>query len=253
MDLTVVIPTLNEARYLPGTLEAVRDRADATPPVVVADCGSVDATVAIAREHGAEVIVDPALENRGEAANAGAERAGSKNLLFLDADTRPPRGYDTEIAAALERPGVVGGAFEISFDGTGFALRVVEWVDRLRYRSRQLYYGDQGVFVSAAAFSRVGGFPPVSLFESAELCRCLKRHGRLVLIRSPVETSSRRFEKGGVWRVFAHDLRLWWLHLVGRRFERFGPAYWKENRLRGEADEVVPWLRDQRSTPPRGR
>ena len=54
LDLTVVIPVLNEARNLPGCLEALGK--DLAAKVVVVDSGSTDETCRIAAEWGAEVI-----------------------------------------------------------------------------------------------------------------------------------------------------------------------------------------------------
>lgn len=235
MRLSVVIPTLNEAAYLPAALDALERHAAAGGPceVIVADCGSADGTAEIARARGCRVVAGEGWCCRGQAADAGAREAAGDVLLFLDADTRPPAGYDREIEAALARPRVVGGAFEFELDGRGWPLRVVELVDRIRYRVRRFYYGDQALFVRAEAFRRVGGFPPVELFETAELCRRLRRVGRLVLVSRPAATSPRRFQEGGVWRVFLHDVYLWALHLCGRRFEHHAPAYWQENRRRG--------------------
>jgi hypothetical protein len=33
--------------------------------------------------------------------------------------------------------------------------------------------------------------------------------------------------------VLAHDCRIWWLELIGRPTEQFGPAYQADNRRRG--------------------
>lgn len=238
MKLSVVIPTLNEARYLRGAVEALRGNARLGAPhqVVVADCGSDDGTAELAAELGTEVIGGLHLDCRAAAVNAGAARATGDVLLFLDADSRPPPAYDAAIRRALERPRVVGGAFEIRFDGRGLSLRVVELVDRVRYRIRRSYYGDQGVFVRADAFRRAGGFPPLPILESAELCRRLRRLGRLTLLRPPIVTSARRFVEGGVWRVFLHDVRIWFLHAVGLSTGHYGPAYWEENRRRGRRE-----------------
>ena len=106
-------------------------------------------------------------------------------------------------------------------------------INRVRYRLWPWYYGDQGVFVRASVFRRVGGYPARRLLESSDLCRALGRCGRLVLIHKPLRTSPRRFLAGGTWRVLAHDVAVWWLDLVGRPTEHFGPAYQEDNRRRG--------------------
>jgi rSAM/selenodomain-associated transferase 2 len=240
--LSVIVPTLNEEATLVAAVEAVRERAVLGPPheVIVADSGSADGTRAVAARLGVrwvEAHADRAAPpGRAASLNAGARAATGDVLLFLDADTLLPEGWDREIASALDRPEAVGGAFELAFDGTELRLRLVELVDRIRYRISRYYYGDQAVFARADAFRRVGGFPEQPLLESADLCKKLKRVGRLVLVRRRVLTSPRRFRDGGILRVFAHDIRLWLLHRLGRPLERHGERYWEENRRRGRPE-----------------
>ena len=235
----MILPTLNEEATLAATVGALRARAALGPPheVIVADSGSTDGTRAVAAGLGARwplIPRDPGPpRGRAAALNAGARIATGEVLLFLDADTLLPEGWDREAAAALGRPTVVGGAFELAFDGPELRLRLVELVDRIRYRISRYYYGDQAVFARAEAFRRVGGFPEQPLLESADLCKRLKRVGRLVLVRRRVLTSPRRFRDGGILRVFAHDIWLWLLHRLGRPLERHGERYWEENRRRG--------------------
>ena len=169
------------------------------------------------------------------AENAGAARATGDVLLFLDADSTVPRGYDRAIGRALRDPEVVGGAFEFALDPWAFGVRLVEIVNRIRYRLWPLYYGDQGIFVRAAVFRRVKGYPPRRILEASDFCRVLRREGRLVLLRQRLMTSSRRFLEGGVFRVLAQDVRIWWLDLVGRPTEPLAVAYQENNRRRGLA------------------
>src|ERR1700686_3879828 len=81
--VAVVIPTLNEEASIGGVVRALpRDRVSR---VIVADGGSADATVARAREAGAEVIA--AGRGYGRACLAGAAAAtGAEIVIFMDGD-----------------------------------------------------------------------------------------------------------------------------------------------------------------------
>lgn len=237
MKLSVIIPTLNEAGYLPAAVAAVRRRAALGPPheILVADCRSADGTAELAERLGVRVVCDaPLPDSRAAALNRGAAAASGDVLLFLDADTFVPRGYDRSVRGALRDPQVVGGAFEFALDGREVGLRVVEVINRVRYRIWPRYYGDQGVFVRTAAFRRAGGYPARRILEASDLCRALARHGRLALIHKPMRTSPRRLLEGGTLRVMALYFHIWWLDLVGLPTERFGAAYQENNRRRGE-------------------
>jgi glycosyltransferase involved in cell wall biosynthesis len=237
MKLSIVIPTLNEAGYLPAALAAVRRRAALGPPheLIVADCGSADGTAELAERLGVSVVRDaPPPDSRAAALNRGAAAATGDVLLFLDADTLVPCAYDRSIRGALRDPQVVGGAFENALDGPGWGLRLIEAVNRVRYRIWPRYYGDQGVFVRAAVFRRAGGYPQRRILEAPDLCRTLARYGRLALIHKPMRTSPRRLLEGGLRRVMGLYVRIWWRDLLGLPTEPFGPAYQENNRHRGE-------------------
>lgn len=236
MWLSVIIPTLNEARYLPAAVEQVRLQAALGPlhEVIVADCGSADGTADLAVRLGTRLArAQPPPDSRAAACNLGAAQASGDVLLFLDADTQVPRGYDEAIRRALRPAGVVGGAFEFALDGPQLGLRLVELLNRVRYRLWPLYYGDQGVFARAKAFRQVGGYPERRLLEASDFCWRLRRVGRLVLVPRRMVTSARRFVEGGILRVLVHDCRIWLRDLLGLSTEQFGAAYQEDNRRRG--------------------
>jgi glycosyltransferase involved in cell wall biosynthesis len=236
MHLTILIPTLNEARHLAAAVANARSHAVLGPPheIIVADCGSLDGTADLAERLGTRVVqARPTFCSRAGALNGAAAQATGDAFLFLDADTLLPRGYDQAIQRALADRQVVGGAFEFALDGPQFGLRVVELVNRVRYRVLPYYYGDQAIFVRASVFRSVGGYPQRRLFEASEFCKRVRRRGQMVLVPKYVKTSGRRFVDGGIYRVLGHDGRLWLLDLLGRPTEAFGLAYQENNRRRG--------------------
>lgn len=235
MRLSVVVPTLNEEAWLARAVESVEAgaRAAGAHEVVVADCGSRDGTAALARRLGCRTLVDPGLDARGPAADAGARLATGDVLLFLDADCRLPHGWDRAVAEALSHRTVVGGAFELHLDGPGRGLRLVEALDRMRYRRSHLFYGDQALFVRRTAWVAAGGFRGARILESAKLCRRLKRLGELALLPLPVAASPRRFDDGGLVTVLATDVALWLAGLLRLPIDRRGGTlYWGWNRDR---------------------
>src|SRR5262245_52520577 len=129
MRLSIIIPSLNEARHLTAAVTQARVQAVLGHPheIIVADCGSVDGTPELALRLGTHLVHrEPALASRGAALNFGAAAAVGDVFLFLDADTLVPRGYDKAIQRALRDPHVVGGAFEFALDGPQLGLRLVE-------------------------------------------------------------------------------------------------------------------------------
>ncbi len=237
MKLSIIIPTLNEATYLPVTIEKIKQNAGLEEPyeIIVVDSGSTDETCDIALKLGVKLVKSKGtFAGRAYVLNQAVEFASGDVLLFLDADTLVPQGYDESIENALSNPNVVGGAFEFSLEGPQFGLRVVELINRIRYRIRQRYYGDQGIFVRSHVFRIVGGYPEIGILEAAHFCKKLRKEGELKLIKKRIYTSPRRFLDGGVYKVLGRDIKIWFLDLIGLRVDKYADAYWKENKLRAK-------------------
>lgn len=235
MTLSIIIPTLNEEEYLASTIEHLRKCSNNEHEIIVIDSGSRDKTCDIAKSLGLNLIqCDSNSLGKSHILNQAAERAAGDVLLFLDADTLVPAEFDRLIESSLLDTGVVGGAFEFTLDGPEFGLRVVELINRTRYRVRQRFYGDQGIFVRTEVFERVGGYPEIDLLESAYLCRNLRKHGKLKLIKEEIRTSPRRFIDGGIYRVLWGDIKIWFLDLIGMSVSKYAAPYWKENKSRSK-------------------
>ncbi|MEK9152114.1 MAG: glycosyltransferase [Patescibacteria group bacterium] len=95
--LTIVIPTYNEAEYLPLLLRSLEMQTFRDFEVVVADNHSTDLTREIAREHGCR-IVDGGMPAGGR--NRGAEAANGEAILFLDADVILPDPWFLQMTVA---------------------------------------------------------------------------------------------------------------------------------------------------------
>src|SRR5437879_4964708 len=106
--ISVIIPTLNEGRYLGATLQRLAQNAP-QHEIIVSDGGSTDETIQIASQHGAKVIAS-VLTSAGRALqmNSGARAATGEILLFLHADTYLRSTSLSQIETALQNPAAVG-------------------------------------------------------------------------------------------------------------------------------------------------
>jgi len=107
-QVSVVIPALNEAERLPGTLRALRTIREREYPkleIVVGVGPSFDQTEAIARELG-DVVVNVGL-GPSRARNEAARVASGDIIVFLDADAKPLPGAIRRIADCTSK-NVVG-------------------------------------------------------------------------------------------------------------------------------------------------
>jgi glycosyltransferase involved in cell wall biosynthesis len=88
LELTVVMPCLNEERTLPRcigkALNAMREHG-IVGEVVIVDNGSTDRSVVVAREHGARVVHQP-LKGYGNALRKGFDEARGQFIIMGDCD-----------------------------------------------------------------------------------------------------------------------------------------------------------------------
>ena len=196
--LTVVIPALNEERYIGRTVTSATDQE---VEVIVADGGSKDGTIHEAKSLGAKVIHAP--PGRAGQQNLGAAGATGENLLFLHADTLLPEGFAMQVFETLMSQATVLGAFRFKTDFSQPLMRLVEWITRLRSEYLRLPYGDQGLFMTKSTFEKIGGFPEVPIGEDLLLVRLLTKQekAQVVVVGNAVITSGRRWRKLGPLRT----------------------------------------------------
>jgi rSAM/selenodomain-associated transferase 2 len=213
----VIIPTLNEARRVAAAIESAL--AAGAGEVIVADGGSGDATVAIARGRGARVIEGETM--RARQMNRGAKDAANEALIFLHADTLLPRDGCAAVLDALGSGAVFGG-FRLQFREEAFRLRFAAALINFRTRLTRCPWGDQAQFVSRRAFLESGGFREIPIMEDYELAIRMKRR---VLLRQKVTTSGRRFLERGLLRTSWTNWRIILAWRLGADPEKLARMY----------------------------
>lgn len=100
-SVSVVVPVLDDADALARCLERLGRQTRPPDEVVVVDNGSTDASVAVARAHGARVVTEP---RRGipQAAATGYDAASGDVIVRCDADSLPGRHWLERLVAPLE-------------------------------------------------------------------------------------------------------------------------------------------------------
>ena len=196
--LSIIIPVLNEAKIIRSILSRLQD--DGGIEIIVVDGGSQDNTFELAKAEGVQVLLSP-QKGRAQQMNAGAAIATGDILLFLHGDTQLPPDYLNLVKDTLAQPKAIAGAFELAIDGDGKSLRWIEIMVKWRSRWFSLPYGDQAIFLSRTVFQAMGGFADLPIMEDFELIQRLKKQGRIAIVPAAVLTSSRRWQKLGVFKT----------------------------------------------------
>lgn len=233
-ELTVIVPTLNEADAIACTLRAIQQQLPHAA-LVVADGDSSDRTVALASAVGAQVIASS--RGRGLQCRAGAELVSSEWMLFLHADTVLPAEAGRTVARFIARPEARIATFRLRFDTPSWFLRVCGWCTRID--SVFTRFGDQGILVRTSLYRALGGFPPWPLFEDVAFLQQARRVTRVHSLPACVTTSARRFRQHGAVRQQWLNARLLLRYLSGESPQSLARAY------RAEATSLAT-----RRTPP---
>lgn len=188
-EMSIIIPTLNEAEVLGDTLTAV---ADGSAEIIVIDGGSDDDTVKVARQYTPRVFISP--KGRGLQQDTGARRSRGRVLLFLHADTHLPRNYLVLVREVMADENIVFGAFRLKIHPPCLALNIIALMANIRSRFFSLPYGDQALFVRRSTYLRIGGFRDWPVMEDVDLVRRLNRQGGFRLARGAAHTSARRWQ-----------------------------------------------------------
>lgn len=206
MRLSVVIPVLDDACALQRLLEQFRGFASSAVELIVADGGSRDTSVAVARALADQVVsVEP---GRARQMNAGAKVARGEMLWFVHADAGVSEALLGEILHLS--PSIKWGRCDVFLAGAEWWCRCIGTLMNWRSRVTGIATGDQGIFVARPLFEQCGGYPIIPLMEDIALSRMLRRGSRPVCVAEPMSVDVRRWRERGVLRTV---LLMWWLRL----------------------------------------
>ena len=219
--ISVIIPTLNEEKYIESTLKSVKNQDYKKYEIIVADGKSRDKTVKIAKKYADRIVI---VRKKGPAAgrNAGAKIAKGKILLFLDADTILLFNALTEFAKAF-KANVVGATcpiVPISSKARDFILYwFYDQFAKASIRAKTPQIAGVCCAYRKDAFEKVDGFNEKLKFsEDIDLSKRIGKLGKIVFIEKTLAlTSTRRFEKLGLATAARNHLELYLNYLLTGR------------------------------------
>lgn len=214
-QLTIVIPAKNESRLLPNLLQSLC-RQDypllRSTKVLVADAGSTDGTQQLALSFSDRLdleLIPGGLPSVGR--NAGARRATTPYLLFIDADME------------LKDPTLLRRAIELAQRRNLHCVTTNIWCSNGTLRDHVLYtannlaqYGSillrpfsTGMFMlfDRAVFQKLGGFHEGALYAEDYLLSKKVANRRFGIVRGRIHTTNRRFRNMGHFKIVSMFLK----------------------------------------------
>jgi len=201
--LSIIIPTLNEEKYLPLLLEGIKKQKFSDYEIIIADAGSEDKTVEIAKSFGCR-ITGGGLPAKGR--NEGAKIAQGDIFLFMDADNiYLPENFLENLIKKFKERNLGVASFPLYPDGNKF--------DRLAYglynfwvklSQNFLPHATNTVLVKREVHQKIGGFDEeIKIGEDHYYARRASKFEKFGFIETePVLTSTRRFKREGRFKTY---------------------------------------------------
>lgn len=196
MDISVIVPCVNEVHQLPALLRVLREAGNRFAgdwELLIVDGGSSDGTLAFCADQ-PDVHLLKSAPSRAVQMNVGAQAAKGAILYFVHADTRPPIDCFTEVLTAFQDGEQLGGyAFEM--DSQRRMLAFNSYMTTFNVMATR--GGDQTIFVCQKLFGRLGGFSEsMKIMEEYDLLKRAKGLGTPYhLMKGQTIVSARKYEK----------------------------------------------------------
>lgn len=199
MFLSIIIPTLNEAKHIGRLIDLIQANAQQGEyEVLVVDGGSQDETVAIASSMGV-IVHENCGRGRAIQMNYGAQKAKGEILYFVHGDTLPVASFVADIKQALAE-GFPVGCYRYRFDSPRLLLKINAYFTR--FNRLWCRGGDQTLFIKRDLFEELKGFrsdfPIMEEYEFLE--RVMKRYPFKIIPKSMI-VSARKYDNNHYLKV----------------------------------------------------
>lgn len=201
--LSIIIPTLNEEKYLPRLLDSIYKQDYKDYEVIVSDAGSTDKTSEIVKKSGLKFIVSDKIKHPSYQRNEGARIASGKVLLFLDADSVLLDGFLMQAMTYFKEQSLDAASFYIKFNPNKWYYSLYSLISNsiffLKQRSKNPAAIGAAIMAKTKTHKLINGFDlEVLLGEDYDYCARISEVGKFRIIKKPkILYSSRRIEKEG--------------------------------------------------------
>ena len=217
--ISIIILSYNEATCIEKTLQNLKLLNCRMPvELLLADGGSTDGTIEIAEKY-ARIINSE--KGKAKQMNTAANAANGKVLFFIHADMI---FHDETLEALCKQieEGYDGGGFANIFDEHNSKIKQLGTFLNFRFLNskeqsdRNIFYGDNGIFVKKEVFEKLGGFKDLPIIEDFDFSVRMRSTFKVRKIRKPqLIVSARRHIKAGFLKTRLQWIIIKKLYLLG--------------------------------------
>lgn len=216
--ISIIIPILNEVETIGKLLNHLITCGSSQNKneVIIVDGGSTDGSKELVSKF-KEAILITSKKGRATQMNLGAIHATGDILYFLHADSFPPQNFDNLIIDTVKK-GNIAGCFRMQFHSHHWWLKLTGWFTKFSWKICR--GGDQSLFIKKSLFQDIGGYDErYIIYEDNIIVKRLYHLNQFKVIKKPIITSARKYEKHGVWKLQYHFLIIHLKHWLGASSE----------------------------------
>jgi glycosyltransferase involved in cell wall biosynthesis len=206
-NVSIIIPTLNEEKYLPHLLTALQKQTLQPKEIIVADAFSIDKTREVAKSFGCTIVDDDHHSGPGGGRNAGAEKATGDILLFFDADVVVTHTFLEKTIAEFDKRHLdIASCFIKPLSKSRLDHFGASMMDSYFYAMKYILPHAAGycIFIRRGIHEFIHGFDEsLVLAEDHDYVQRASKYGKFGFLRShKVSVSTRRFREEGRTKAF---------------------------------------------------
>jgi len=224
---SIIIPTLNEEKYLPFLLEDLNNQVYNNFEIIHVDGNSDDKTIEIAKKFTNVKSIITKKRNVCFQKNLGARKANGKWLVFIDADIQIEKNYLNKIRSILLNNKVdilwtfykpdTNKLSHIMFSFLG------NWISYFFQFSKQPLINEAVYIFNKKKFLKLGGFNiNLKVSEGADIIKRSKKMGFVLrhTIYPKYTYSMRRIKQQGFFNTITNNTIIVFKMLLGKKMTK---------------------------------
>ncbi len=215
--ISIIIPTLNEEKYLGNLLNDLKKQNCPPFEIIVVDGYSEDRTEKIAKKNNVKFY--KAKKSPAEQRTFGGKRSQGNYLVFLDADVRVEKNFLENVFKIITKSGLeIACPFYFPYKSVLLIDLIYVFFNAIFFILQNLLPSGAGscIVVNKKLFSKVNGFDSSLTYDDIAFIRSASKLGSFQILPFKVFVSDRRFKKYGILKTFLQYILLSVFFILGK-------------------------------------
>lgn len=242
MNLSIIIPTLNEEHFLPNVLDELKDQTEHNFEVIVVDGNSEDNTKLVAEAYSKYFpiyVYSVDVRNVSYQRNFGASKSSTDHYCFLDADSRIEKTFVANVKQGFSQGELIMPYLTSPINSFFYklAFSLINFYIRFSLQIKKPISAGGAMMISKNLFTKLNGFnDKIFVSEDHDLIKRAFHSGVLPIILNNIKVafSLRRIEKEGFGKFMIKLIYSYFYYLIKGQimkpiynYEMGGKAYSK--------------------------